>query len=98
MVLTSWLLLGIVSSLCGLIAGGCAALFTTWALKRFTIELEYRLADVEDRVTREVKKRAAEASNAKQKVDQTLEEWAKGQKNPSENSFTNWYKSKMVKG
>lgn len=53
-----WILLALVASL---LSGGAGIYGASWLLRRQVRELQYGLADLEDRLVREVKKRAAAA-------------------------------------
>lgn len=85
--------------LCGLVGGLCAATVHKWSQTRFLVELEYRLDDIEGRVSREVKIRAgAKGTEARLKQDD-LVEWAKdhaAQPNLAPGNFVDWRRSKMV--
>jgi len=89
----------IVPILSGGVAGLCVAVLAKWAQTRYLVELEYRIDDLEGRVTREVKIRAgAKGLEAKGKVDD-LVTWAKdntAQPNVAPQNFADWRKSKMV--
>jgi len=96
----SWVLTALIlPSVCGGLAGLCLALVTKWGQTRFIVELEYRLDDLEGRVTREVKIRAgAKGTEARNKADD-LVEWAKenaSQGNLPQQNFVQWRHSKMV--
>lgn len=86
---------------CGLGAGALGGALTYWALLRLLRMLEYRLSDVEERVVREVKIRAAEKSLQNRKQETGLEEWAKNEVDKTQakpvSTFTDWYKSRMTK-
>lgn len=81
----------------GLVGGMVFAVPFTWALRRYLVELEYRVTDQEGRVNREVKKRAQEMSIDKRKENETLDEWAKKQKGsdvplvPGGHKFNDWW-------
>ena len=84
---------------CGGVGGLCLAMIAKWGQTRFLVELEYRLDDLEGRVTREVKIRAgAKGTEARNKADD-LVTWAKDQApqgNVVPQNFMDWRKSKMV--
>ena len=81
----------------GLVGGMCFALPFNWGLRRFLVELEYRVSDQEGRVNREVKKRAQEASIEKRKENTDLDDWAREHKSgstslvPSGHKFNDWW-------
>ncbi len=83
--------------LSGFLAGVVGAFLTKWTLVRFLMELEYRLSDVEGRVSREVKIRANQES---QKTKKNLDEWIAPAESEAAASpvpvFRDWYKKKMV--
>lgn len=56
----------------GAVAGLCAAELAIWALKRRTLGLEYAVADLENQVLREIKKRAGEESRKSKKTEDDL--------------------------
>ena len=84
---------------CGGIGGVCLAVVHKWGQTRHIVELEYRLDDLEGRVTREVKIRAgAKGTEARNKSDDLIE-WAKTnspQPNLVPQNFVDWRKSKMT--
>lgn len=59
-------------ALLGGAAGFVAAHVAIWALKRRTLGLEYAVADLENQVLREIKKRAAEESRKGKKTEDDL--------------------------
>lgn len=81
----------------GLVGGMAFAVPFTWTLRRFVIELEYRVDDLEGRISREVKKRGQEASVAKRAENTDLDEWAKNQRGGSletvgaKHKFNDWW-------
>lgn len=97
---TSWALYAIlVPSLCAFIVSVCVAVATKWAQVRFLMELEYRLADVEARVNREVKIRAGAKGTESRNQSDALVEWAKdnaSQGNVGQGNFKDWYHGKMT--
>lgn len=100
MTTTQWVLFAIiVPSLSGGVAGLCLAVLAKWAQTRYLVELEYRLDDLESRVTREVKIRAgAKGTEARNKADDLIE-WAKNnstQPNLAPQNFVDWRRSKMT--
>lgn len=84
---------------CGLVGGLCAATVHKWSQTRFLVELEYRLDDIEGRVSREVKIRAgAKGTEARLKADD-LVTWAQENAAPAnlgQQNFKDWRLSKMV--
>ncbi len=87
---------------CSFVVSLFTAILTKWTLIRFTIELEYRVDSLEDRIGSEVKKRAQEKSVEARTSKDTLLEWAKEQKGggvTAPNAFpglADWRKGKMV--
>jgi hypothetical protein len=87
--------------LAGFFAGILGAALTKWTLVRFLRELEYRVADLEERVNREVKVRAGIKSREKA---ETVDDWLKSDPlaQPAQPStvqappFKDWYKKKMT--
>lgn len=95
-----WVLTAIILPFCcGGVGGLCLAVVHKWGQTRHIVELEYRLDDLEGRVTREVKIRAgAKGTEARNKADD-LVEWAKNNTpEPAlgKQNFVDWRKSKMV--
>ena len=86
-----------VSILCGFIGGACGGVLTKWTLTRFTVSLEYRVAELEERVNREVKKRAQEASQEVKKGNKDLIDWAKGSKKEEPETLKEWQARMMLK-
>lgn len=76
--------------LSSIFAGGVASWLVTRLyltdLRRISLDLEYRLEDLEGRMTREVKKRAEMMSKSGKEVDREIIEMAKNQ-SPSGNSL-----------
>jgi len=78
------------------------SILTKWALIRFTVELEYRVDSLEDRIGSEVKKRAQEKSVESRKGKDDLVEWAqnaKAESTPGEQPlkpFDEWRRKKMA--
>lgn len=70
-ILASWL-----PFLGGLVCGTFIASLTKWGLSRFALELDYRISDLEARVSREVKVRAQANSVKSRKENQSLDDWA----------------------
>ena len=99
----SWDLTAILILFCGcVVVSGIVATLVKWALIRFTVELEYRVDSLEDRIAREVKVRGQERSVESRKSKGELLEWAEGQKEgagaePAKNSpLDQWRLDKMV--
>jgi len=64
---------------CCFAAGWVAATLKVWGLTRRTASLEYDVADLEGRVTREVKIRSGQAGQRAKAADAELLDWAKEQ-------------------
>lgn len=62
----------VVLVLCCFVAAWSGAALKTWHLRRVYLELEYRLADLEGRVTREVKIRAGAEARKNRAVDEEI--------------------------
>ena len=84
-------------------AGWVAATLKVWGLGRRTSELEYRLEDIEGRVTREVKIRAGQAGQRQKTADQDTLEWAKAQVEtpaptsaPTLKPLQDWRRDRMI--
>jgi len=58
------------------VAGWCGGALKLWALRRTTLDLDYRLSDLEGRVVREVKIRAGAKGQEAKQSDQDLKQWA----------------------
>lgn len=91
----------IIAISCGFAAGYCAQVIGAWSQRRFLVELDYRVAELEERVTREVKKRAQIVSTEKQNEERDLLSWAKNQRQGENNtvsvpSYRDWYQKKMI--
>jgi len=86
---------------CSFVVALFTALLTKWTLIRFTVELEYRVDSLEDRIGSEVKKRAQEKSVESRANKDTFLDWAKEQKNGPDAQPTafpglaDWRKGKM---
>lgn len=85
------------------IAGYCGGAFKVWALRRTTLDIDYRLSDLEGRVVREVKIRAGSAGQKALKEDQALLDWAKEntetpahQTGPTLKPLHEWRRDKMI--
>lgn len=63
---------GLLAFLAGIVGGGCLYLVVHWGHTRFQLGLEYRLSDLEGRVSREVKIRAADTHTKKKSIEETL--------------------------
>jgi len=86
-------------------AGWVAATLKVWGLGRRTTELEYRLQDIEGRVTREVKIRSGQAGQRQKASDAELSDWAKEQVQPPAPSvgptlkpLQDWRRDRMTGG
>jgi len=88
--------------LMSLVAGACGAMLLNWGYRRSALELEYRLSDLEARLNREVKIRAATESHTSPNRGKDLKEWASGQGDVSSPQalpamdFKSWRKQKMT--
>jgi len=89
--------------LCAFGAGWVAAVLKVWGLGRRTTDLEYRLEDLETRVTREVKMRSGQAGQSQKQADKDLLEWAKNQtdapaqpQTPTVKPLMDWRRDKMT--
>lgn len=81
MTTTSWDLTAIIILFVGcVLVSAIVATLVKWALIRFTVELEYRVDSLEDRIAREVKVRGQERSVESRKSKSELLEWAEGEK------------------
>jgi hypothetical protein len=81
--------------LCVLAVGYIGGLLHAWGLRRIAVDLDYRVSDLEVRVNREVKIRAAEAGNKAKAEDRRLEEWAAEQQAASSTSAKSSFPSLM---
>lgn len=80
---------------CGFIGGLCSYLLLNWVHTRVLLGLEYRLSDVEGRLTREVKIRASEMSRkAKNLEADALEELQRENVSPKL-TLQNWTNQKF---
>jgi len=86
-------------------AGWVAAALKVWGLGRRTTELEYRLEDIEGRVTREVKIRSGQAGQRQKAADTELSDWAKEQvqtptpsPGPTLKPLQDWRRDRMTGG
>ena len=91
--------------LCCFVIGWAGAGLKTWALRRKTLDLDYRLTDLEGRLSREQKIRAGKESLGKKNADHDLENWALEQTKttqPAETSsfpsFPSWWRGHMKGG
>lgn len=90
-----------VSFLLGLGLGAVIATLSKWGLSRYALELDYRLSDLESRLSSEVKKRANEKSISARNANTSLDEWAKQQTGtpqtgtPFATDFGRWQREKM---
>lgn len=57
---------------CGISGTALALMFFRWDSRRFQLDLDYRLSDLEGRVNREVKIRANEASRKDRSIEKEL--------------------------
>lgn len=62
----------IVPFLCGISGVALSLLLFRWDSRRFQLDLDYRLSDLEGRVNREVKIRANEASRKDRSIEKEL--------------------------
>lgn len=76
--------------LCGFLGSGLGYLFFYWSHLRHSLGLEYRLSDLEGRVTREVKIRAAESHQKRKNADLDLLEQIKEQPAKPELNLSSW--------
>jgi len=79
----SQLAVGTLFILGGILGGVCGAALTYWGLERLLVTLSYRLADLEDRLIREVKARAGQISQDKKKGEDKIVQWAENEMNVS---------------
>ena len=91
--------------LCCFGAGWVAATLKVWGLTRRTSGLEYDVADLEGRVTREVKIRSGQAGQRAKAADAELELWAKDQvqapaapPGPALKPLQDWRRDRMTGG
>lgn len=87
------------------LAGWVAGALKLWGLHRRTSALEYDVADLEGRVTREVKIRSGQAGQRQKAADTELLEWAKEQPQtpvappgPTLKPLHEWRRDKMTGG
>lgn len=76
----------------GIVGGIFANILQRWTLHRITLDLDYRLSDLEGRVNREVKIRAGSEVAVRKKAEQMILDAAKEQapqNNPSAN-LSSW--------
>ena len=87
-----------VAIFCGFVGGGLFHAVFNWGLYRMALGFEYRLTDLEGRVTRETKIRASTASRTKKEAEQELLQESlnlvSGQ-NPATPSLAEWTKQKF---
>lgn len=76
----------------GIVGGGCFYLVVHWGHIRFQLGLEYRLSDLEGRVSREVKIRAAETHSKKKSIEETLLEKISNEAPEPELNMKSWIK------
>lgn len=82
--------------LSGFLGGWLAVFVFRWDLRRVSLGLEYRLTDLEGRVNREVKLRAAEASHKSRTSDRDLlEQIEAAKKTPAAPSLQEWTASRF---
>ena len=91
--------------LCCAAAGWVAATLKVWGLTRRTASLEYDVADLEGRVTREVKIRSGQAGQRQKSADAELQAWATEQASvppapvgPTLKPLHEWRRDKMTGG
>lgn len=92
-------------SLCGFVAGYLGAMLKFWGLRRVSIDLSFRMEELEGRLLREIKARAGDAGRRAKDDQRRLEDWARetaeapapagGVVAPA---FKDWFKSKMAGG
>lgn len=70
--LADWLTAVFVAFICGNLGGIAAYIVLNWTQTRVMLGLEYRLSDLEGRVSREVKIRAMTEHKGKQKIEEEL--------------------------
>lgn len=76
----------------GLVAGGLVYLAIHWGHIKFQLGLDYRLSDLEGRVSREVKIRAADTHRDKKTIDQDLLEQIRASKEEAPDNLASWTK------
>ena len=77
----------------GFTGGGLCYLAFHWDHIRFQLRLDYRLSDLEGRVSREVKIRAAETHLKRKNLDEELLNAIKTQEKPKELTLSDWTKN-----
>ncbi len=104
MAVDNYLLIGLLI-VCCFAAGWIGGYLKSWGLVRVSVDLDYRLTDLEGRVNREVKIRAGQETQRKRNVDQDLQNWAVEAAGKPEKPqgvsvlpFPEWYRSKMKGG
>lgn len=75
----------------GFAAGYFGHTLFSWGMRREMLDLDYRLSDLEGRVSREVKIRAAEKSNRSQSLDKEIIALAtQGEPTKNETDLHSW--------
>lgn len=96
----NFIIASLVLLLCCFCAAWLGAAGKMRALTRRTLDLEYRLEDLEGRVIREVKIRAGEAGRKQKDADQALIDFATNNQpatvQPAQESFADWRRRKMI--
>ena len=80
------------------LAGGLGALVRTWSLRRWTLDLDMRVTDLEQKMLHEVKTRAGHDrwAGGKAKDAELLEQLTKANQGPAApRSLTEWQREKM---
>jgi hypothetical protein len=91
-----WTFLGVFLQIfCGIVGGVCSYLLLNWVHLRVLLGVDYRLSDLEGRVTREVKIRASDASRNSRNWEKELLD--KIQVSPEKTPLTleNWRQNKF---
>lgn len=83
---------------CSTLAGAAGALLRTWSLRRWTLDLDMRVTDLENKVLHEVKARAANErwAGRKDTDSQLLEQLSKANQGRSQpKTLGDWQREKM---